>query len=239
MPSPRQFAKINSHRGVRNGSIKILNARFENRSMNQGLRAFGSRPCGQRLWIEGNRFSGRDVQVLLMAAEAPLGDVVVTNNVFLGSADSPKTVGINLNLLTPGGSPNIRITNNTFLNVTHWMGLALSKADHPGVTVANNLILGSQSIEGWSDPALIERMAQNWRFASNWWEVAADTEPDAGLSGRIAELKPQIELSERNDIDHADFLRPPPNSPLFASGCTDGGLPGYIGARGPTAHSQD
>ncbi len=222
------------------GPICVRNSRFRNDAQNQCIRVFGSSPIGQGVQIEGNHFAGADcVLVLLVANDAPLGDAVVANNVFLGREETKKTNGINLNIMNPGPNPKIRISNNTFLNVRHWFGLAHSLANHPGVKIYNNLILGSHSIEGWHDKDRVARMAENWRFASNWWEVPPDAGDDVTLGGRIATQKENTELLDRVDENSTDFLLPPPGSPLYTSGYGEEGLPDYIGARGPTIQSVD
>lgn len=219
--------------------ICVRNSRFRVEAQNQCIRVFGSSPIGQSVEIEGNHFSGADcVLVLLAANEAPLGDLVVSNNVFVARAET-KTNGINLNIANPGPDPKIRISNNTFHNVKHWFGLAHSFADHPGVEICNNLILGSRSIEGWHDQERIVKMAENWQFASNWWEVLPDAPDDVTLGGRIATKKEDIKLLDRVDENSPDYLRPPSDSPLFTSGYGEEGLPGYIGARGPEKQSED
>jgi serine/threonine protein kinase len=212
-------------------AIIIRQSRFHNPYINQCIRVIGLPPMGQRIRIEENTFSGRDVLVLLGAEKAPLGDTVVVGNVFLGREDGVKTTGINVNLMKDGVDSNICIHNNTFLNTTNWIGLAFTRDYQPGVRICNNLILGSVAFAG--PPEEVEKAAGIWQFEANWWEKGPETDDGAGHHGLIATLKDTIELQNRDDDKHEGYLRPPPDSPLLTSGYGKEGLPDYVGAMGP------
>ena len=212
-------------------AIVIRQSRFHNPFTNQRIRVVGLPPMGQHVRIEENTFSGRDVLILLGARDAPLGETVVAGNVFLGREDGESTTGINVNLTEGGVESNICIHNNTFLNTTNWIGLAFTRDYQPGVTIANNLILGSVAFAGPYEE--IEKAAEVWQFEANCWEKGPETFDDAGHHGLIATLEDKIELQNRDDDKHEDFLRPPPDSPLLTSGYGKEGLPAHIGAVGP------
>ena len=62
---------------------------------------------------------------------------------------------------------------------------------------------------------------------------------DASRWEGIATMKPEIELLQRDDPSHPDFLQPAPDSPLFTSGYGNDGFPAYVGARGPRGPAVD
>ncbi len=157
-------------------------------------------PRGQCLFVVGTvarsadfqlrrtRLLGRGVQILVSAPEGrPLGRVAIEENLFLGSLERsvgegvarPSLNGINLDLRVSGPQQDVRIHNNTFLNVRYWVGLAHSTISAPGVSVCNNLILGSDGVEG--SPDRIDAAARWWRFAANFWEPYEPTSAESAL----------------------------------------------------------
>jgi hypothetical protein len=136
-----------------------------------------------------------------------------------------------LNLESLPAGQRVVIHNNTLVNVRTWLGLVQSSTDRPGVTVANNLILRSEGVKG--TPDRLRAAAESWRFQSNWWEPAPVTEEPLDLQTALVTIHEGIDILHREDRDHPDFLRPPPDSPLFSAGWSDGGLRPYVGALGP------
>jgi hypothetical protein len=201
-------------------------------ALGQCVKVGGGVGPAQAVCLEENRFSSQGVLVLLWGSnEAPLQDVTIAGNLFLNGLN-----GVNLNLLKPAEHQKIRIANNTFFRTRHWIGLVASNTEVPGVTLANNLLLGARDIEG--DARLVEKALDHWTFRANWWEPdPALPANDPGYLDRAAERKQAIDLLERQDPEHPDFLRPPPASPLFTSGA-GGELPTYVGARGPQRTSR-
>lgn len=161
----------------------------------------------QDVRIERNIIRGRLVQVLLSAKNAPFGRTVVLGNRFLGSENGRAVSGINMSLDQEfAQEPNIRIYNNTFWNTGQWIGLAFTEDYRGKVMVCNNLILGCDSIAG--TPERLQNALTNWQFQKNFWEKNPITSDDEELYGRIATLEQEINLVERDNVDHKDFLRP-------------------------------
>jgi tRNA A-37 threonylcarbamoyl transferase component Bud32 len=225
------------------GTIVIRDSVIDNPPMGQCLAIVGAGRAAQSVRVEGNRFFGRGVQVRLSEpGGTSLGKIVIERNIFVGSKDGieagepeHRTLnGINLDLQNPESGRRIHINNNTFLNVKNWIGLVRSDTKQGGVTVCNNLILGSDAVEGTQ--GRIDEAATNWRFESNWWEPTPLAAEQAELWGPFATLKQPIDLIQRDDPNRPDFLLPPEGSELFTSGSKEG-LP-YIGARGPQTTGQ-
>jgi hypothetical protein len=231
--------------GADDQPIVVRNCLVSNPPAGQCVVITGTAQTAQSVRLDGNVFRGRGVHVLLSAPSGTsLNEVTLQRNVFLGgtglsesSSSGPLTTnGINLDLIEPSPGQEIEINNNTFLDVTYWIGVVFSDCSRPGVRVCNNLILGSRRVEGVQDR--VELAAENWLFEANWWEIGPDTDPDASLGGRFAIMKDDIKLLDRQDPNHPDFLVPPPDSPLLTAGCEERGLPGFVGARGPQSRSR-
>ncbi len=205
------------------GPITIRRCAVERPALGQCVMVSDS----QAVRLLDNRFHSEGVLVLLWgSAEAPLADITVAGNLFLGGRN-----GVNLNLVNPPAGQKIRVVNNTFFATQRWIGLVASNTEAPGVTIANNLIFGAHDIEG--DAPLVDKALENWTFRTNWWERdAANTDGAAGRGGRLAELKEHIDVLDRDHPDGDDFLRPAVDSPLGTSGA-GGDLPTHIGARRP------
>ena len=225
--------------------IVIRNSAISNPAYGQCVQIWGTAEPAREIRLEGNRFSGRGVQVLLWTEQGTsLGEVTVEGNLFLGHADAddssqpgrPTHNGLNLNLHDPHPDRPVRVGNNTFLNMMFWIGLVESKTDQPGVVVSNNLILDCDGVEAKLEQ--IEDAIEHWQFDSNWWESSTKAEFDSSLWGRLATVTQSIELIERDDPSHPAFLLPPPDSPLFTSGYGKDGFPSYIGALGPRTTSR-
>ena len=206
------------------GPIAIRGCVIDHRALGQCVLVIGSARAAPAVRLENNRFHSKGVLVLLGGShQAPLHAVTVAGNLFLDGKN-----GVNLNLINPPENQNIRIVNNTFLRTENWLGLVQSNTEASGVTVANNLILGAHGIE----KAFLEQSLQNWTFKTNWWEINP-AKTDRAAYGGLAEMKDQIDLLQREDPEHQDFLRPPSGSSLFSAGA-GGDLPAHIGARGPS-----
>lgn len=180
------------------------------------------------LRIEGNRFECQETHVAILR---PVRRVTLTHNIFVGGQN-----GINLRLAeTVNGSvpeDSLRIVNNTFVDTRYWLGFLETVPAHVAfATVCNNLVLGSERIQG--PPNELVQAAAEWSFRSNFWEPNEWTSHSLAGGGHVAELVNNIELLSRDPTD-ADFVQPPDGSPLFSAGC-GGDLPTYIGARGPRA----
>lgn len=128
------------------------------------------------------------------------------------------------------------IVNNTFLETRYWFGLMDS---FRGVTVptgattsrvCNNLILGGERMQGGEDQW--QHVETSWTFEANWWEPSGSTRANAGRDDRVASMKDNLNIPNRDDPTMPDYLRPAPGSILFESGCSND-LPSYIGAKGP------
>lgn len=225
--------------------IVVRNSLISHPAYGQCVQVWGTAEPVPEIRLEGNRFSGRGVQVLLWA-ESPnsLGEVTVEGNLFLGYTDTddagqpsrPTHNGLNLSLHDPHPDRPVRVSNNTFLNMRFWIGLVKSRTDRPGVFVRNNLILDCDGVE--ATPEQLDGAVEHWQFDSNWWELSTEAEADSSVWGRLATLTQSIELIERNDPRHPAFLLPPPDSPLFTSGYGEDGFPSYVGALGPRTTSQ-
>jgi len=233
---------------VRNESgdepIVIRESRFDNPVANQCIRVglpmdVAQGAIAQDVEIAENTIRGRLVQVLLSAKNAPLGKTIVVGNRFLGSANGRAVSGINVNLEQEfAQEPDIRINNNTFWNTGHWIGLAFTEDYRGRVMICNNLILGCDSIGG--TPDRIHNATAHWQFQKNFWEKDPVTVDDEELYGRIATFVREIELVERGDVDHKDFLRPCDSRLMsgFADDADEGLWP-YVGAVEPTEPDAD
>jgi serine/threonine protein kinase len=162
--------------------------------------------------IEQNEFHGPGKHLELLQS---LSDVRVRGNVFVGG------YGAFVSLEVADGSHDIRLTNNTFLKTSPWLGLGGSQPSQRNVAISNNLILGSDHVEVDD----LDRFA-TWSFDHNWSEPPPGKEEKAT---RVAVRKPNIDLISR-DPESPDFLRPRHDSDLSTSGA-GGELPNYIGAR--------
>jgi hypothetical protein len=217
--------------------IVIRDSVIDNPPLGQCLTIVGTGGAAQSVRLEGNRFFGQGVQIWLSESQNnnSLGEVVIERNLFVGSTEQRTLNGINLDLQNPQSKRRIRITNNTFLNVKNWIGLVQSDTTRGGVTVCNNLILGSDAVEG--SPERRDGAAANWRFESNWWEPTPLAAEQADLWGPFATLKQPIDVIQRDAPSLPDFLLPPEGSELFTSGAKD--VSPYIGARGPQSTGQN
>ena len=171
-------------------------------------------------------------RLTILRIDSEVRHIKLTGNVFLGGQNA-----INIDIKHWRPQTRIEITNNTFVGCRYWLGLVNSfrKGTPPqGQTdsrVCNNLILGGERLQGnrgdqW--PYLVD----SWQFAANWWERDGTTQADAGWNDKIAVLKDRQDILQRDDAQHADYLRPAIGSELLTSG-VGGDLPNYIGARGP------
>jgi hypothetical protein len=222
-------------------TVIVRNSRIETPALGRCIQVTGTSAGAPDVRLENNRFSGRGVLILVGAKEpSSLGKLVIAGNIFVGragiyqeqSGDWYTTNGVNLVLETLSPDREVLINNNTFVNVRTWIGLVTSSTDRPGVTVANNLILRSQGLKGSS--GRLPAAAENWRFEGNWWEPAVTTEEPRELQARFASIHDRIDVLNRDDPNHPDFVLPPPGSPLFSGGYGEDGLPHHVGARGPS-----
>jgi eukaryotic-like serine/threonine-protein kinase len=190
--------------------------------------------------LEDNRFQGRGVLVL---ADGMLKNVTICGNQFLrADTDAPEgvtlpgmTVGLNLNIEFPSQVERIVICNNTFYGMEHWLGIVHSvTSEQANVHFANNLILACGNVQG--EPEHLPGIADHWNFQSNWWETDQSTSHWNDLWTSLAKIQPKIEILNRIDREHPDFLRPPPGSPLWTSAAGDGEFPGYVGAVKPDSN---
>ncbi|MCH5377137.1 MAG: hypothetical protein JJ992_24505, partial [Planctomycetes bacterium] len=220
------------------GPIILRNSTFECPGPGHCLR-LSNRNCLQTTVVENNLFVGRGVLVL---ADLKLIEVTIRGNVFATPRTAkagetkvpPPTVGLNLDVSEPSFVKRILVNNNTFLDVTHWLGLVSSAiGTKTNVEIRNNLILNSQSIQG--ELFQIDHIADYWVFAGNWWELSAESGgiPETSCE-RFAEIKPRIDVLNRSDPASDDFLRPPPDSPLrdVVAGASD--VFDYVGAKRPS-----
>jgi eukaryotic-like serine/threonine-protein kinase len=216
-----QPAAILVHRGAAGSARRPIALReLEVETGGLGVAIFGKgRPvCSLRL--ERCRFTGGGVHVLVAD---DVRDLTIAGNVFVGGVD-----GVNFELSEP--ARGLVVANNTFLDTAFWLGLVPAGVRREGVTLCNNLILGARQIHA-DEPEWRAEVADRWAFRANWWEPSSETDPDAGLEGRIAVLKPRIPLLSR-DPRSPDFLRPPAGSPLATAGA-GGAHPRYVGAVPP------
>jgi eukaryotic-like serine/threonine-protein kinase len=187
--------------------------------------------------LEDNRFQGRGVLVL---AAGMLKNATICGNQFLradtGASEDTvllgMTVGLNLNIEFPSQVERIVVCNNTFYGMEHWLGIVHSvTSEQANVHFANNLILACGSVQG--EPKRLSGIADHWNFQSNWWETDQSTTTWNDLWKRLAATQPKIDVLNRIDRNRADFLRPPPGSPLWTAGAGDGEFPGHVGAVKP------
>jgi eukaryotic-like serine/threonine-protein kinase len=152
-------------------------------------------------------------------------------NVFVGGSNA-----INLSYREWAPDSHVEIVNNTFLETRYWFGLmdsfrgATVPTERTTSRVCNNLILGGDRMQGGEDQW--QHLETSWSFAANWWEPSTSTRANAGRDGRVAILKDNLNIPNRDEPDRPDYLQPAPGSILFESGCCDD-LPRYIGAKGP------
>jgi len=191
----------------------------------------------QTVRLEDNRFEGRGVLVL---ADGLLKNVTIRGNQFLradsdaaeGTGWPGTTVALNLDVQTPSQLEQLVVCNNTFYGMEHWLGLVHSATFEPaGIAFVNNLILASGSVQG--EPDVLPGIAANWKFRSNWWETDQTRSEWNNLWPSLAEIQPKIDVINRSDREHADFLRPPPDSPLWTAGANDSEFPAHVGAVKP------
>jgi serine/threonine protein kinase len=214
-PTRSQWAALHITDTV-GGPIGVKNCAFQCGLM--GIVVEG--PSGQpvsRLLVENNRFMKGSTHLFLNRA---VEDVSIRGNIFVGG------IGVGVNLAAGAGSQGVRILNNTFLGTLPWM--TLEGADLPPRSmVCNNLVLGAERIHTGSHAA--EEILKAWTFRNNWWEPGPGT--DATLAARFARVESPISLLSREN-GAADFLRPPPHSPLGSAGA-GGDLPSHVGALPP------
>jgi hypothetical protein len=176
----------------------------------------------------------------LVLADGLLKNVTICGNQFLradrddaeGTTWPRHTVALNLNVQTPSQLEQLVVSNNTFYGTEHWLGLVHSvTSEQARIAFVNNLILAGRSVQ--SEPEILSGIATNWEFRANWWETDSSTSDWNDLWLSLAEIQPTIDVMNRTDREHADFLRPPPDSPLWTAGANDSEFPAYVGAVKP------
>jgi hypothetical protein len=221
--------------------IVLRNSVIDNPVQGQCVLVNGASPRAPSVRLEGNRFLGLGgAKVFFFSPPGkPVGKVVICDNLFLGKIEKGPsgelrrrtTNGVSLDLRVVDPEQDVRVYNNTFLNVKNWLGFVASAIPGPRLTVCNNLILGSDGIETTAEK--IPLAAKHWLFVSNWWEPLERTA--AGMRAvqeQLATVRDRIDLMERNDWNHPDLLRPVPGSPLETAGYGKDGLPSYVRVSG-------
>jgi serine/threonine protein kinase len=218
------------------GPITIRRSTLDSSGAGHCLR-MGASDGLQTVRLEDNRFEGRGVLVL---ADGLLKNVTICGNQFLradrddaeGTTWPRHTVALNLNVQTPSQLEQLVVSNNTFYGTEHWLGLVHSvTSEQARIAFVNNLILAGRSVQ--SEPEILSGIATNWEFRANWWETDSSTSDWNDLWLSLAEIQPTIDVMNRTDREHADFLRPPPDSPLWTAGANDSEFPAYVGAVKP------
>lgn len=209
--------------------LQFLNCRF---SAAEGpvmcLALGGSSGGSTRAEVRSCQFSSPGTHVMVTSA---CRSFTLAENVFSGGSN-----GINVSFREWSPDSQVEILNNTFVETRHWFGLMDSFRGENVPTgkgtsrICNNLILGGERMLGGDDQW--QHIETSWTFDANWWEPSASTRPNAGRDGRVAELKDNLNIPNRDQPDLPDYLRPAPGSILFESGCCED-LPRFIGAKGP------
>lgn len=181
-----------------------------------------------RAEVRNCRFTSPGTHIMVISA---CRSCTLAENIFVGGNNA-----INVNYAEWLPDSHVEIVNNTFVETRYWFGLMNS---FRGATVptgkgtsriCNNLILGGVRMQGGEDQW--QHIETSWNFDANWWEPSTSTTTTAGRDGRVAELKDNLKIPNRNQPDLPDYLRPAPGSILFESGCCED-LPRFIGAKGP------
>jgi len=163
--------------------------------------------------VEDNYFESAAAMNVLVGKTAQ--GIAITGNVFLEQ-------GVAFTLSERQSSRSIRVGNNTFWRVPHWLDLSGTELVDD-VVICNNLVLGS---EGINARVPLEELAKQWSFRNNWWEPGPGT--DVQGARLVAELHAKVDLVSR-EPGAAGFLRPPAGSPLTSAGA-GGEFPAHIGA---------
>jgi eukaryotic-like serine/threonine-protein kinase len=209
--------------------IQFLNCRFSAAEGPVMCLALGGSSGGSiRAEARNCQFSSPGTHIIVTSA---CRSFTLAENVFVGGSNA-----INLSFREWSPDSQVEIVNNTFVETRHWFGLMDSFRGENVPTgkgtsrICNNLILGGERMLGGEDQW--QHVETSWTFDANWWEPSASTRPNAGRDGRIAELKDNLNIPNRDKPDLPDYLRPAPGSILFESGCCED-LPRFIGAKGP------
>lgn len=129
------------------------------------------------------------------------------------------------------GSGRIFIANNSMMNPHHSLVINDPLPDMPEVVVQSNLVL----TERGPDLAFLGKDPKSyagWLIIHNWRQVTVPSQPGPDwILPPKDKVVGEIRVLSR-DPAHADFLRPPADSPL-ASGGAGGELPTYVGAVPP------
>tara|TARA_R110002072_G_scaffold179059_1_gene335018 strand:+ start:49475 stop:51808 length:2334 start_codon:yes stop_codon:yes gene_type:complete len=209
--------------------IQFLNCRFTAAEGPVMCLALGGSSGGSiRAEARNCQFSSPGTHIMVTSA---CRSFTLAENIFTGGSNA-----INLSYREWSPDAQVEIVNNTFVETRHWFGLMDSFRGESVPTgkgtsrICNNLILGGERMLGGEDQW--QHVETSWAFDANWWEPSASTRPNAGRDGRVAELKDNLNIPNRDKSDLPDYLRPAPGSILFESGCCED-LPRFIGAIGP------
>lgn len=209
--------------------IKFLNCRFAAAEGSVMCLALGGSKEGTtRAEVRDCHFVSPGTHIMVTSA---CRSFILAQNIFVGGNNA-----INLDYREWMPDSHAEIVNNTFLETRYWFGLMNSfrGADVPtGTTtsrVCNNLILGGERMQGGEDQW--QHVETSWTFEANWWEPSGSTRANAGRDGRVASMKDNLNIPNRDEPTMPDYLRPAPGSILFESGCCND-LLSYIGAKGP------
>jgi hypothetical protein len=167
--------------------------------------------------VQDSRFTGPGFQLIM---ESALADLTIAGNIF-----TTGRCGISFNMDQVQQSRDIRIVNNSFFELNYWLAFTTSSLDQRDITIANNLVLETESIQRTDQD--LSQVSQRW-FRNNWWEAGPKT--DAALVALVAQEKKQVKLLSR-DPENANFLRPMHDAMPAAD--KDASGPAYIGALAP------
>ncbi len=209
--------------------IRFLNCRFSAAEGSVMCLALGGSAGGTtRAEARNCHFTSPGTHIMVTGA---CRSFTLAENIFIGGNNA-----INISYREWAADSHAEIVNNTFVATRYWFGLMDSfrgTTVPTGTTtsrVCNNLILGGERMQGGEDQW--QHVETSWTFEANWWEPVAATRANAGRDGRVAMLKDNLDIPNRDEPTMPDYLRPAPGSILFESGCCDD-LPRYIGATGP------
>ena len=209
--------------------ILFLNCRFSAAEGSVMCLALGGMNGGStRAEVRKCQFAAPGTHIMVTSA---CRSVALAENVFVGGNNA-----INLSYTEWLPDSHVEIVNNTFVETRYWFGLMASfrgatvPAGKGTSRICNNLILGGVRMQGGEDQW--QHIETSWNFDANWWEPSSSTTTTAGRDGRVALLKDNLKIPNRDQPHMPDYLRPAPGSILFESGCCED-LPRFIGAKGP------
>ena len=207
--------------------LAIENCRVDTVSTGQCLWIHSDSQPIWNLVVKNNRFRGVRSGTLAVLFGQP-GSAQIRGNIF-----DAGYVALNLQLLPASSAAqdaaaaHIVIANNTFHNSRAWIGLMSTDPAATPFVLANNLILGCETLEASTGQQ--DAVVEHCVVGGNVWERGSLRSDEPPALERWADFEPELQLRSR-DLDDPDYLRPDPESPLLTSGLgTD--YPRHVGAR--------